>query len=923
MTKRIIFGSITGVIAIIALVFYFVKETEPIVDSIFRAVPLDAALIVDIKNFEEFQSNLISDNQLWNELSGLPIINKFNNQLRIIDSVRRSNQILKTLLQQNHSVLITGHPSGKDDIQLIYYLKIANEKDFRQIDKLIKSFENSSIEYSSHNYEHTTIRDIVFAEKKNENFSYAWSHGILILSHSSIMVEDAIRQLLASESILQQKGMSEIVKTAGKNALANFYLNFQYFPRLGLKMIHPKFSEELNFIKNFGNWLELDLNLKSDMLILNGFSFTDESSPGFEFLFKKQKPQKLEIFNTIPAQVSTFAAFGISSLDLYLKNYQLFLESHSKDRSFKSSLQTLKNDYSIDLIKSFSDIFDKEAGIAFIEGREDTLANKAFSIIRTKNKEDAEDMLNSFISEYLLKNNSHENLVLETAGDNNSKLKIWQLPFGNIPALLFGQMFSANKNAYCTLVNNYIIFGNSPEALVYYKKALSQGSLGTDLDFNNFSEYFASQSNFFFYNNPSLSNNFYTYFLKQDIIYSIALQRENFSKMKALVYQFNISDNDLIYNNIFVKYSTTDSGKLSKTTWEATLDANMVGKPYILKSFANNPSEIFVQDSKNQVYLINNVGRILWKTKIEEPIMSDIHEIDFYKNGKLQILFNTRTRLYILDRKGNSVEAFPVSLLAPATNGLALFDYDKNRNYRIFLAGNDKKIYAYDKNGKTVEGWNPESTESEVTKPVQHFRIEGKDLLVFNDQNCLYIIDRKGNEIMKTSKSIPISLHNETSLINSHALSAARFVLSDTTGKVYFISLTGAIKEMDFGQYPANHWLDVYDMNGDGVKDLIFTWNNSVKVLSQKNKALFEITLDQPIAFRPGFYEFSTYNYKIGIVNAENSTIYLYDRSGTLYKDFPIKGNTQFSIDLFKNSENRFNLIVGSNNNFLYQYSVQ
>ncbi|MCK7534374.1 MAG: hypothetical protein MZV63_26825 [Marinilabiliales bacterium] len=39
-----------------------------------------------------------------------------------------------------------------------------------------------------------------------------------------------------------------------------------------------------------------------------------------------------------------------------------------------------------------------------------------------------------------------------------------------------------------------------------------------------------------------------------------------------------------------------------------------------------------------------------------------------------------------------------------------------------------KKIYAYDKEGKIMTGWDFEGTKSEVTTPIQHFRIKGKGL---------------------------------------------------------------------------------------------------------------------------------------------------------------------------------------------------
>ena len=48
----------------------------------------------------------------------------------------------------------------------------------------------------------------------------------------------------------------------------------------------------------------------------------------------------------------------------------------------------------------------------------------------------------------------------------------------------------------------------------------------------------------------------------------------------------------------------------------------------------------------------------------------DVHQIDLYKNGKLQLLFNTQSKLHLIDRNGNNVEQFPIGLVAKATNGL-------------------------------------------------------------------------------------------------------------------------------------------------------------------------------------------------------------------------------------------------------------
>ena len=133
--------------------------------------------------------------------------------------------------------------------------------------------------------------------------------------------------------------------------------------------------------------------------------------------------------------------------------------------------------------------------------------------------------------------------------------------------------------------------------------------------------------------------------------------------------------------------------------------------------------------------------------------MSEIYQIDFYRNNKLQYLFNTPTKLYLLDRNGNHVAKYPFSLPEKASSGLSVFDYDSNRDYRIFLPLNDRKVYLFDKTGARVPGWNIPQTEGIVSQPVQFFRSSGSDYIIFSDKYRNYIMDRRGNNRVTPQKS--------------------------------------------------------------------------------------------------------------------------------------------------------------------------
>ncbi len=196
---------------------------------------------------------MVAGKPFWDHLSKLPLFDEVDQRLRFIDSLNRIYPQINRLLSGQHTILLSGHPTGRDENQYVYYVRVNEENDFKQFDNLIHGLEGKSLEYFTRKYEGVAIHDISFAVKRSENFSYAWSHGLLILSKSSILLEKVIRQLSAQESLLDKPGLNEIIKTAGKTSVANFYLNFEYFPTVALKLIQVKYRQQLQFIKHFGS----------------------------------------------------------------------------------------------------------------------------------------------------------------------------------------------------------------------------------------------------------------------------------------------------------------------------------------------------------------------------------------------------------------------------------------------------------------------------------------------------------------------------------------------------------------------------------------------------------------------------------------------------------------------------------------------
>jgi hypothetical protein len=335
-------------------------------------------------------------------------------------------------------------------------------------------------------------------------------------------------------------------------------------------------------------------------------------------------------------------------------------------------------------------------------------------------------------------------------------------------------------------------------------------------------------------------------------------------------------------------------------------------------------NEVFVQDLRNNIYLINQVGRILWKVQLTEPINSEIFQVDYFRNGKLQLLFSTQNTLYLVDRNGNFVDKYPVKLRSPATCGVSVFDYDGTHEYRLFIACEDRHVYAYTKEGNLLSGWEFETSEGEVSQPVEHFRIGNKDFIVFGDRFKTYILDRKGNTRIGVETYFPRSARNTYLLDLPRDGSGPALVTTDTAGRVYFLGFNGKNRTLEPSMhYTDKHYFDYRDLNGDGKPELIYLEGNTLTVYKSDMSRLFTRDFESTTLSRPLSYQFSATDRKIGVVSPSENRIYLINPSGDLYAGFPLQGNTHFSIGNFGDTLSRFNLVVGSSDNFLYNYRVR
>ncbi|MBL0043904.1 MAG: group III truncated hemoglobin [Flavobacteriales bacterium] len=200
-----------------------------------------------------------------------------------------------------------------------------------------------------------------------------------------------------------------------------------------------------------------------------------------------------------------------------------------------------------------------------------------------------------------------------------------------------------------------------------------------------------------------------------------------------------------IANQVAHRNDTTTTTQNDGAMWSVSLGTHAQCGPWLITDHLSRTKQILVQDTKNRIALISCTGKLMWQRELDGPIMGGVHQVDKFKNGKLQMLFNTAERMYVIDRNGKDVERFPIRLPERTSAPLNVFDYENKKEYRVLVPTEGSRLLNFDINGKPVDGWVPPRTIGVCEIPVEHMRIRGKDHLVLVDiGGHVNVFDRRG-----------------------------------------------------------------------------------------------------------------------------------------------------------------------------------
>ncbi len=878
----------------------------------FKHIPAGAAIIIKAKNIEYLQDGLLTNIKYNSELKNSAIIANALSPLSELDSIKWiENNAFEDF--KDYPLYISFHAQGKQNVKLLYLIELPNKREEAKLKGLVEKLNNAGYTISSRKYNSRTIYQV---SNNRDSWYIHIDEGIALASTSHLLIEATIRQQQDDSDWTKDKSFQKVSKTIGAGSHLNLFVDFNHLDNV-LKPICGKDSySKLKKLSEQSNWAEFDVEINSDDVLMNGFISGNDQGI-YSCLLTNAQPQRINISDVLPTNTRAYISLSLDNGDILNNKLQKYFNSH-EELDYNSIVQKIEKRYKFNFTADFFKVTTGKIALAYSDYNHLQPDANGLLIVKLKSSSRGKETILQMLQK-MYANNGGVSAIKTFHPDDELSFKIYKGFTDDVLKHTFGEFLPKVPQKYIAFYEDNLICADAPSLIeqFIYNNILSR-TLGNSKAHQAFLSNFSSHENMFVFCetghfNSLLADTFEPLFADLN-----ENQKEALNNFYAIGSQYSGTGN-MIYSTSYLKYLPSRESE-PRTVWQSLLDTTVYTKPVLVKNHYTKEREVIVQDEANNLYLLSNSGRIQWKKPLDSKIMSEVIQIDYYRNNKLQYLFNTKNSIYLLDRNGNHVANYPVRLPSPATNGIAVFDYDNNRKYRIFIACANQKIYLYNNKGNIVSGWKFDKTEGKVEQAIQHFRSNNKDYIAFADDKRNYICDRKGKIRVKLQQSFTRNPQSAYYLVNKNTSNDC-IVTSDIKGNIKKIKLAdGSVKTQEIDAVEEYHRLEVFDINNR--PHYMFSTKDKVICYDMNGKDLFDKEFDKEINLKVDRYQFSSNNIKFGINEPKSGNIYLLNSNGKTYKGFPLKGYSRFSIGFLKSGSTRFNLIVGGSENYIYNYQV-
>ena len=197
----------------------------------------------------------------------------------------------------------------------------------------------------------------------------------------------------------------------------------------------------------------------------------------------------------------------------------------------------------------------------------------------------------------------------------------------------FKFILDLNTSKYFISIDDFIVFSDDIDFLKSVISNFQNDSvLSKTESYKNLKLNLSDESSLMLYGDASELNTLLNTNFADD-------KKLNIPNYKSNAVQY-IYDTDFAHvTAVFLAHKNKGKNNTVSEEFNISIDKELLTTPQLVNNHTNNQKDIIVQDTNNTLYLISNQGKVYWKKQLKEKILGEIEQIDTYKNGRLQLVF--------------------------------------------------------------------------------------------------------------------------------------------------------------------------------------------------------------------------------------------------------------------------------------------
>lgn len=873
--------------------YWWITKPESVSVAISDLVPESAVLVYQSKNLVE-DWDVFSQHALGKALSSTPAMEAIGEGLRVLDSAGESNSFARAWLRS--PTMISLHVTGRSGFDFVFYAQQTGKTQRLALKGIHQYFASQpNIRYKKREYEGRTIHQ--FQDKERAiSFYYYQEDEHLIGSFTGYLLEDVIRHAAngATGHFFAQHPELEIDEGGNDG---RWWINLHRWPQL-METFLP--ANEQPIWDAFGDFLQMDWVLGEDVVLWSGIAPQGVAKEPKEFLdvLQTQENGKFRLPAQLPARTAWAFHWQMNAPVAYQAELYRYQQLTAGD--INQQREAFADRFLLDF-EGLTEDLGPEAAMVVLESvnlaspdrlviLQSRAINKSLAWLKNLSAKVSETTLDSlYLEEYL--------------GQEIRLADVY-----NFPAFAFGKQLEGFSQCFYSSYNDYLILGNSAQGVRRVLEDWSSGQvLGKSVRAAMFLENTLEEGvcGWVFqspraWNHllPQVNTEWQAYFGKEGLpwrgIGNGALQ---FRKEDKKWFSFFALQPE--------QGSVAPEDRRFDTHLSTQFEHPISSPPFVVRNHMDGSRETLLQDELGNLMLLDAQGQMLWSDSLGELMVSDVKQVDYYGNGKLQYFVATSTQVHIIDREGNPLQGFPVQL--PEGEVLihaSVIDYDGSKRYRFALSTRSGKVYLLDKNGFQLEGWNPRVFGAALAQPPLHVRVRGIDRLVFLQEDGLVVVTNRRGEVqdgfpmdLKGVVNSPLFIEEGTGLDNSF------FYAVTQDGELVTFTMEGKVAERQQLYKPTRHTKFALVPDVLGQTFLISRISEGqIGFLDAKGQDLFEKEFLISGQTYSQFYRFGAGREVILVTDLQQEFSYVFDYNGNLVNYRPLENANKAGVLYYENS---------------------